>query len=421
MRTDRAVLVFALTLCLASSAGLQAQNPSGGEIRINQQTAGVQWLPDVATAADGRFVVVWNQPGEDANFVTVRLFDAAGRPRSGDLRVAKVVKPAFGRPAVSMAPDGKFVVVWGGGVEDPNIAFGRRYAADGSPLGARFRLSRPTTISQGGPDVAVAADGSFIAVWSQDDGGISSEGTRTTDVFFRRFGADGRPLGPEAPAIAGYEEQSAPQVATANGRFVVVCQSYGAADGAFYGVEARLFASSGAPLGEPFLVNDDPYEVSQFEPAVAMAANGRFAVTWTDEAGDLDRSPNPGENDHRGVMARFYAADGIPLGPQRHVNTFLPGYQQTPAVSALPAGGFLVLWVSYPAQDGDRSGVFARTFGPAGNARGGEVRINVNGAGPHSYPAVAVAPNGKGVAAWTGPDGAESGISARLLRPRPGS
>ena len=63
-------------------------------------------------------------------------------------------------------------------------------------------------------------------VWDQDDGDISSEGSMTTDVFFRRFGADGRPLGPEAPAIAGTEEQSAGRVATANGRFVVVCQSY---------------------------------------------------------------------------------------------------------------------------------------------------------------------------------------------------
>ncbi len=67
----------------------------------------MQWVSKVATAADGRFVVVWDQAGEDANFVTARLFDAAGRPRSGDLRVARVVKPLFGRPAVSMAPDGR--------------------------------------------------------------------------------------------------------------------------------------------------------------------------------------------------------------------------------------------------------------------------------------------------------------------------
>jgi len=217
MRSDRAALLFALILCLAPAAGLQAQNLSGGEIRVNQQTAGMQWVPKVATAADGRFVVVWNQTGEDANFVTAR-----------------------------------------------------------------------------------------------------------------RFGADGRPLGPEAPAVAGTEEQSSGRVATANGRFVVVCQSY--TDGAFFSILARLFASSGAPLGEELTVSDDPYQVSQFEPAVAMAADGRFAVTWTDQAGDFDRSPD--FNDLRGVMARFYAADGTPLGSQRHVNAFLLGSQESDGDSA---------------------------------------------------------------------------------------
>ena len=411
MRSDRAALLFALTLCLAPAAGLQAQDLSGGEIRVNQQTAGMQWVPKVATAADGRFVVVWNQTGEDANFVTARLFDAAGRPRSGDLRVARVVKPMFGRPAVSMAPDGRFVVVWGGGVEDPNVVFGRRYAADGSPLGARFRLSRPIKVAQRWPDVAMASDGSFVVVWDQDDGDISSEGSMTTDVFFRRFGADGRPLGPEAPAIAGTEEQSAGRVATANGRFVVVCQSY--TDGAFFGILARLFASSGAPLGEELTVSDDPYQVSQFEPAVAMAADGRFAVTWTDAAGDFGRVPD--FNDLRGVMARFYAADGTPLGSQRHVNTFLLGSQESPVVSALPTGGFLVLWMSGASQDGDGFGIVSRTFGPAGNP-GAEVRVNLDGKGSQTYPAIAVAPNDKGVVAWTGPDASDSGIFARLLR-----
>jgi hypothetical protein len=152
-----------------------------------------------------------------------------------------------------------------------------------------------------------------------------------------------------------------------------------------------------------------------------MAPNGRFAVTWTDQGGDIGRSPDLGSDDYRGVMARFYTADGAPLGPQSNVNTFLRGAQEGPVVSALPTGGFLLVWMSLAVQDGDGSGIYSRTFGPAGHPRGGEVRVNVHVAGSQSYPAVAVAPNGKGVVAWTGPDGAESGISARLLRPRPGS
>jgi hypothetical protein len=422
MQADRRLLRIALILsltCLTSPALLRAQQPFGSEIRINQATAGVQWLPDVATAADGRFAVAWvqpgNPPGQSASFVTVRLFDAAGRPRSNDIRVARVAAQGSGRPAIAMASDGRFVVVWGGGAEDPHAVFGRRFAANGSALGERFRLSRPTAPAQFEADVAMAVDGSFIAVWDQDDGG-TSEGVRTTDVFFRRFGADGQPLGPEALAIGGFEEQSHARVATANGRFVVVCQSFNNGDGAFFGILARLFTSAGAPLGDQFLVNFDPNEVNQVEPAVAMASSGRFAITWTDFASDSGRERNVGPDDIRGVMVRFYHADGSTLRPGVPANLFLAGQQESTAVSALPNDGFVVLWMSGGAQDGDATGIVSRVYGPTGGPRSGEVPINNRRVGAQSYPSVAVAPNGKGVAAWTGPDAGQTGILARLLR-----
>lgn len=430
MKRDHTILLLALTLSLAASDA-QAQALKSGEIRINQRTAGAQWIPDVAAAADGRFVVVWREGGEGLDYETpvllkARLFDAAGKPRGGEILVASHKRPLMGGHAVAMAPDGRFVVVWGGGTENPDLVYGRRFAADGRPLGLRFPLARNKD-HQDSPDVAMAADGSFVTAWVQgvepDDPDDPHE--VAVDVYFRRFSASGRPLGPEALAIGGHEEQSGPRVALRpDGSFIVACDNYGG-ESSFYDVYARLFARSGAPLGDVFQVNDGPQpEVTQHGPSIAVASDGRFAIAWTDWAGDFGRDPSLRweTQDFTGVAIRFYAVDGTPLGPGRSVNVFLHGEQGGPAVSALQTGGFLMLWTSGAGQDGDGLGIFGRVFGADGELRGREFRINISRTGTQFGPSLSVGPNGKGAVVWNSSDGDNYGVFARLIgRPGQGS
>jgi len=366
-------------------------------------------MPDVATGADGRFVVVWQDRKGDAESVSVmaRIFDAAGKPRSGQIQVGSHVPVPFGleRVSVAMAPDGRFVVVWAGGLEDPFAVFGRRFAADGSPLGARFRLAESER-NQETPDVAMAPDGSFVTVWTQ---GVEGTAEINTDIFLRRFGPDGRPLGPAVDAIDAYEEQSEPRVALRpDGGFVVVCQDFRSQT---YDVLAQVFSRSAEPISDELEVTDKGE--AQLEQAVAVASDGRFAIAWTDRIGD---GPS-GTEESSGVGIRFYAADGSALGPGGRVNVFRSGVQASPAVSALPNRGFLVLWTSGADQDGDGFGIFARVYALNGTPRGREFRINLNRTGSQTSPAVAVAPNGKGAAVWVGPDGDGSSIFARLVGP----
>ncbi|HEX7182422.1 MAG TPA: hypothetical protein VF756_11305 [Thermoanaerobaculia bacterium] len=415
MKTSRSVFLL-LTLCLAAAA-VEAQDPKGSELRINPRPAGTQWLPDVATAADGSFVVAWQEGGARVGepvSVLARLFDATGRPRGGQIQVARYAARIFGDPAVAVAADGRFVVVWAGGTEEAPVVLGRRFAVDGQPLGSRFRLARGAARRQYSPDVAMAADGGFVAVWTQEVEGL---GEVNADVFFRRFGPTGRPLGPEALAIGGYEEQSAPQVALRpDGGFVVACQTWNG-ESLFYDILARLFSRSGVPAGDEIPVNDSPYpESSQFGPALAVAPDGKFAIAWTDRAGDFGRVTDlPDTLGYTGVAVRFFAADGAPLRPSASANVFLPGVQENPAVSALQTGGFLVLWASGGGQDGDGSGIFARVYGANGQPRRREFRINLNRTGSQDLPALSIAPSGKGAAVWNGPDGDGAGIFARLL------
>jgi hypothetical protein len=414
-----APVLIALLGLTASAAS--AQDPKGTELRINPRVAGAQWLPDVATGADGRFVVVWKEGGATANqtpvFVKARIYDAVGRPRSGEIQVARLAPNAFGGPKVAMAPNGRFVVVWGGGVENPGIVFGRRFTAGGVPLGDRFQLAASTERGQDTPAVAMTPDGGFLTAWTQT---VPGNAEVNTDVFLRRFGADGRPLGPETPAIGGFEEQSEPRLAVrSNGDFIVVCQTY-SGEGLFYDVLARRFARSGTPLGDAFLVNGDGEapELSQLGPSVAMAADGRFAIAWTDLGIDFGRDPSLHETeDYTGIGVRFFNAAGAPLGPPLAANIFLRGAQEAPAISALQTGGFLLVWASGAGQDNDGFGIFARVFGADGQPRARELRINLNRTGSQTSPALSLAPNGKGAAVWYGPDGNGTGIFSRLIGP----
>ncbi len=252
MRAHRTLLfTLLLTFCVAASE-VRAQSLRSGEIRINKKAPGTRWMPDVATGADGRFVAVWQDGRGDTEPISVmaRIFDAAGKPRSGEILVTRHVSvPFLERLSVAMAPDGRFVVVWAGGQENPYLIFGRRFAADGRPLGPRFPLAQSER-TQETPDVAMAPDGSFVTVWTQWGEGTAEV---NTGIYLRRFGPDGRPLGPAVVAIDAYEEQSAPRVALRpDGSFVITWQDWRRQT---YAVMARLFSRSGVAIGDELVVD----------------------------------------------------------------------------------------------------------------------------------------------------------------------
>ena len=71
--------------------------------------------------------------------------------------------------------------------------------------------------------------------------------------------------------------------------------------GSVKGVFARIFDSSGNPLGGEILVDSDPK--SEWATSVAVNSTGNFFVAWKNDADD--------------VRARVYSASGSPL-----TNTF---------------------------------------------------------------------------------------------------
>ncbi len=144
------------------------------------------------------------------------------------------------------------------------------------------------------------------------------------------------------------------------------------------------------PTGPEFRVNANT-SVAVAAPAVALAANGDFVVTWQADAVD---------GNGLAVMARKYAKAGTPLTGEFQVNTYATGSQQNPAVAADSAGNFVIVWGSASVQDGSREGVYMRRYDAAGAAISGEILVNQFTLHLQGNPAIAMDGTGDFVIAW---------------------
>ena len=108
-------------------------------------------------------------------------------------------------PAVAVAPDGDFVVVWesdgspGNDTSSSSIQ-GQRFAADGNPLGAQFQVNKYTTSRQDSPAVAKGPGGKFVVVW-ESNGSLGGDTSATSIHPPDRRSSSGKNSSTPKPAI----------------------------------------------------------------------------------------------------------------------------------------------------------------------------------------------------------------------------
>lgn len=231
----------------------------GGAFQVNT-SGGENKKPSVSAAADGSFVVAWEADGD----IYARRYDAAGSALSGEFKVNSS-SGDHEDPSISVATDGSFVIVWS---DDEDDIFARRYDASGNALGGQFQVSSGGQENEK-PSVAVAADGSFVIAWKYKSGS-------NKDVYARRYDASGTALANQFKLNTSGQENKDPVIAiAADGSFVAVWKKKNGGNKDIY---ARLYDASGSPVSGEFKINTSGGE--QKDPSVAMAADGTFVVTW---------------------------------------------------------------------------------------------------------------------------------------------
>ena len=363
--------------------------PLGAEFGVNTTKAGAQFGGVAARLAGGGFVVAWqdNNAAADGSGSAIRYqrFDDNGT-KIGSESVANVTTTGNQtRPSVAGLSDGSFVITWSdasqtGGDTSGLAVRGMHFSATGATIGSEFLVNTETNRSQTASQVVALQNGGFAVVWQ--DG--SPQGVTVTGQSRLDQGTD--------IVIRVYDAAGVPTAAQRT-------------------VDNRSFSN--------FINGTDNGIVSARDPAVAVLADGRIAVTWTDNGF---------------TYARVLNADGTAAGGVLTVDANRSSFQSSEAqnfgsapvttataITALANGGFVVGWAEarQVAPEELTQGTWARAFDAAGTADGKTFRLNTGAAGDQIAPALAAFANGDFVAAWQ--DGNTTDIGAQLFATTTGS
>lgn len=226
--------------------------------------------------------------------------------------------------------------------------------------------------------------GDFIIAWESDrqDNGLPG-------IYARRYYKTGFPKEEKFKVNTSWAPHNRPAIAVGSqGNFVISWENYWI-ENSSSGIAARIFDNNGSALGQEFQVND---YISDFqgEPDIAINSTGEIVITWQSWGQD---------GDSLGIFARIFDQNGIPLGTEFQVNSYISNNQQHPAIIMDKYGYFVITWSSF-GQDGDKTAIMARKFDQDGEAAGPEFRVNFSSEGWQEWPALATDKWGNIIISW---------------------
>jgi hypothetical protein len=262
---------FALMMQSYTDAGV----PLGSPVQIGTTQPMDRWIgapaaPPVATPLlGGGFAVAWVNSTTAGLSLLVQRFNADGTAASP----AQVAAPdVSGYLGIGALTTGGYMVTWNSGA--------RAYSASDlpvgppQPVGPRWPGTGPAQFVGSPPSIASLAGGGAVVVW--------------TSLVAMDAKAQHLPLAPDAAALA------TPAVVDGSGPFdppPVAPAAAGLRDGSYVvvwvngGIQARRFASNGAPLG-PVTRIDLSGNGPVASPAVTATSDGGFVVAWTGAGAD---------------------------------------------------------------------------------------------------------------------------------------
>ena len=367
--------------------------PVGPEFQVNTYTTGDQLAPAVGMADDGRFLVVWR----DAGSTNAQRFDADGVRQGPELRIPLTTGSSGFTTSATMGPDGDFVVLWDGYKSGQGWSVqAQRYDASGNLLGGTIQV----TASGYRPSIARSPSGEFAVVWE-------NTALRTHGALFT---AEGAPMGPVFNATTPTMTQEFPTVAMDPvGNFVVGTASYG--EDIEYSAFANFFDRHGNALGASGSFFRFATGLPS-DPALAMNGPGDFLGSCS----ALFSVPPIGY-DHE-IVGRIYRA-GVATTPLFLMNTTLPapfglGARETKIAKGRD-GRFLVVWSVYLG-GASSTEVRGQAFLADGSRDGTEFAVNTYTPLQQSRPQVATDGADRFVVAWTSRDQDGSGYGVFAQR-----
>ena len=315
----------------------------GFEVVVNDESEEDQLSPDVASAPDGRSLVVWSgyEPGSGTKDIVAQIFDADGSESGDELALNSFTDGHQTSPAVAEVGSG-YMVVW---VSQQTGINGRFVALDGSLPGGELGIDQSGASVQH-PDVASLAQGGAVAAWTRH-GGVGGD-----DIVMRLLDATGTPSAQaELVNLTIDGEQEGPSLAAlSDGGFMIAWSDY-AVSLQSARVVLRRFDAAGQPLSGEDVLNETTGGFHRSPSLVASSSDG-YLVSWSAQELGPEFLPD--------VLARQFDASGL-AGPEIAVNSYTDSSQSAEDVAWLAGDRFVVAYSSGD-QDGSGTGVFAKMY-----------------------------------------------------------
>jgi hypothetical protein len=263
----------------------------------------------------------------------------------------------------------------------PVLAWGQSFA----PQAGEYSINGAQPGDQAYPQLALRSTGGY-AVWQDNliDGNGLGIAARRLDNYFNPFFASFR----VNQQIIGDQEK--PQVTLLNnGGAAIVWQ--GGRQGA-QNIYARFLNGAGTFTTTNDIRVNTYTNGPQLAPVIATLTNGDVVVAWSSSGQD---------GSMQGVFARRMDATGQLIDQPFQVNEFTLYNQRNPAVTALPNGNFIVLWVSEQQRStlNPTVDLMGRLFDASGAPLTSELRLNTANQ-TCANPAVSGTPDGGFTAVW---------------------
>jgi len=241
---------------------------------VNDSIPPNQGESSVAMNNSGNFVIVWRdwRAGPTYGETFAQRYNSSGVPQGAEFSVTTDIS-TYMMPDIAMDNSGNFCIVWTSltGIK------AQRYLANGNPNGSVITVQGSTN-SPRYPSIAMDADGDFCICWQQQEGGTPVR----YDLYARRYNSSGNPQGSafqvNTDGVGSNQYNSAIAIAD-DSRFCITWEDRRTVTADVY---ARIYNSSGNPAGDDFKINNTATQYTWPGPSVAMAGNGDFIITWTD-------------------------------------------------------------------------------------------------------------------------------------------
>jgi len=319
----------------------------GERFRINEVGVGEQQNAQVTPLSDGASLFVWQTGKPGFQKVGYRILNPNGTFRTPEQQLSPAGSSDNRNPVACSLPNGGAVIVWTSQGLDGDMAgvAVQRIDRNGAAQGAVALANEYTLGNQRSPAVT-PTPGGFALAWVSEQ----QSGAERSDIYFRRFLADGTPVGSIARANVGVEPASMPALATVGNETWIAWSRIQdpeaplalltVKDRPRWTTFFRRFDAQGTPLGNEARLSDQ---------TKGDQTNVRFAVSSNDVMAVWSSTQMDGSGP--GVGARVLSKQGLPQGGSFVVNSVTAEEQLHPTVAVTPDGTFVSAWTDWRGID----------------------------------------------------------------------